>query len=108
MFDVFFLSSIISHNSTCDQFIIVMTVTVILPWWTEAARILCRQDKNSVERVCDAVAISGFTYALLQVAHTHRRAGPIVAANGHIVFTTVAGQGWLAGRDRPLWMQRCV
>jgi hypothetical protein len=25
---------------------------------------------------------------------------------GHIVFTTVAGQGWLAGRNRPLWMRR--
>jgi hypothetical protein len=23
--------------------------------------------------------------------------GPIVARMGHIVFTTVAGQGWLAG-----------
>jgi hypothetical protein len=30
--------------------------------------------------------------------HMHRRAGPIVAYAGHIVFTTVAGQGWLAGQ----------
>jgi hypothetical protein len=34
--------------------------------------------------------------ALLQF-RAHRRAGPIVAYSGHIVFTTVAGQGWLAG-----------
>jgi hypothetical protein len=34
--------------------------------------------------------------ALLQL-RAHRRAGPIVAYSDHIVFTTVAGQGWLVG-----------
>jgi hypothetical protein len=40
--------------------------------------------------------------ALLQVAHAHRRAAPIVALVGHIVFTTIAGQGWLAGPEPSL------
>ena len=47
MFDAhFFLSSISSHNLTCDQFIIVMTVTLILPRATEAARIFAGAAKR--------------------------------------------------------------
>ncbi len=36
-------------------------------------------------------------------AHASREKGrrPIAAREGHIVYTTVAGQGWLAGPVKP-------
>jgi hypothetical protein len=41
-------------------------------------------------------------FALLQLDTRIGRAGPTVAYSGHIVFTTVAGQGWLAGQKPSL------